>query len=286
MTLDQLGFAALVLCLPLTIVAILAAVRANATPGTRFAIGAVLVLWFGFTWTTRVPGIGPLPGAFFTIMVPVLVGTAWITLSATGRALLREVDVTPLVTLHVTRWAGGMFLLLHAEGRLSNPFAFYAGWGDILAAMTAMPAAWAAYRRVPGWPAWVLAWNVVGTADFLLAIFFGVTSQPGLPFQLFFEPPGAAVLTETPWRFIPAFYVPLFLVVHAAIFAKLIPELRRSPAKRDANLARARRSGRRRRSEPSDSEPRSRSGSMQQELQVSRMRSHITRGSIGGSPRG
>lgn len=118
---------------------------------------------------------------------------------------MREVDVLPLVALHVTRWTGGMFLLLHAEGRLPNPFAFCAGLGDILAAVTAMPAAWAAYRRVPSWAAWVLAWNVVGTADFLLAILFGVSSQPGLPFRLFFEPPVAAVLTETPWRFIPAF---------------------------------------------------------------------------------
>jgi hypothetical protein len=186
------------------------------------------VLWFAFTWTTRVRGIGPVPGALFAIAVPVLAGTLWLTLSIAGRRALAGVDVTPLVALHVTRWAGGMFLLLHAQGRLSDPFAFYAGWGDILAAVTAVPAAVAAYRRSPGWPVWVLAWNVIGFGDFLLAIFFGVTSQPDLPFRLFFEPPGAAVLTEVPWRFIPAFYVPLFLIIHVALFVRLVPMLRPS----------------------------------------------------------
>lgn len=151
--------------------------------------------------------------------------------------MLREVDVLRLVALQVTRLAGGMFLLLYAEGLLPNPFACCAGLGDILAAVTAMPAAWAAYRRVSGWAAWVLAWNVIGTADFLLAILFGVSSQPGLPFRLYFQPPVAAVLTETPWRFIPAFYVPLFLIVHVALFVRLLPELRRSPATREASLA-------------------------------------------------
>jgi hypothetical protein len=68
----------------------------------------------------------------------------------------------------------------------------------------------------------VLAWTVIGFVDFLTAVFLGAASQPGTPIRLFFEAPGTALLGDLPWRFIPAYYVPMFLILHIAIFMRLL----------------------------------------------------------------
>jgi hypothetical protein len=113
--------------------------------------------------------------------------------------------------------------LLALEGRLSNPFAFYAGWGDILAATLAIPAALIAWRAKEGWEKWVLSWNVIGFVDFVSAVSLGTTSATGSPLQLFFEAPGTGILGELPWRFIPSYFVPLYIMIHIALFIRLVP---------------------------------------------------------------
>ncbi|MGL4404595.1 MAG: hypothetical protein ACRCT6_02475, partial [Notoacmeibacter sp.] len=106
---------------------------------------------------------------------------------------------------------------------LSNPFAFYAGWGDILAALLAIPAALIAWRAKEGWERWVLVWNVLGFTDFMFAVSLGVTSTAGSPLQLFFEAPGTGILGDLPWRFIPSYFVPLYIMIHVALFIRLVP---------------------------------------------------------------
>jgi hypothetical protein len=58
-----------------------------------------------------------------------------------------------------------------------------------------------------------LAWYVVGVVDFITAVFLGATSQPGSPIRIFFDAPGTALLGALPRRFIPAYFVPLFLIL-------------------------------------------------------------------------
>ena len=217
--LDALWTAILVGCAPVAIGLILHALPA--TGRQRIAIAIVLTAWFALTTATRIRGIDPVPGAAFSIFVPVLAGTALMVATSGGRALVAGLSLAPIVALHITRFAGGGFLLLHDAGRLSDPFAFYAGWGDVLTAAAAIPTALVVARRREGWRTWLLAWNLLGFADFCSAIFFGVTSQPGSPLRLFFEPPGASVLIELPWRFIPSYFVPLFLLTHVALFLRL-----------------------------------------------------------------
>lgn len=98
-----------------------------------------------------------------------------------------------LVWWHITRVIGGAFILLHAAGRLSNPFAAAAGWGDLLTAFLAIPASIVAYRKSAKREQLVFAWNVIGFIDFVSAVTFGLTSQPGSPLRVFMEPPGAAL---------------------------------------------------------------------------------------------
>jgi hypothetical protein len=208
-------------CGPLAVAAILRALRVE--PRRRLWLGLLLSAWFLLTALTTIPSVGRVPGALFGIVLPVLAASAYLVFSPSARQMIERANVPILVLLHVTRLSGGLFILLAAEGRLSNPFAVIAGWGDIIAAMTALPAAIIAWRARPGWEKWVLVWNVFGVLDFVVAVGLGITSQPGSPLRLFFEEPGTAILGQLPWRFIPSFFVPLYVTIHVALFIRLVP---------------------------------------------------------------
>jgi hypothetical protein len=226
-SLDIIQFAFMFACAPLAITIILIAVPLSQT--MRLAVGLVLAAWFGLTAFTQIPNVGPLPGGLFGIVLPIILVSLFMAFSPVARQTINAMNVPLLVSLHITRLAGGLFILLALEGRLSNPFAFYAGWGDILAATLAIPAALLAWRAKEGWEKWVLAWNVIGFADFMSAVSLGVTSQAGSPLQLFFEAPGTGILGELPWRFIPSYFVPLYIMIHIALFIRLVPAVFGTP---------------------------------------------------------
>ncbi|MGL4405549.1 MAG: hypothetical protein ACRCT6_07300, partial [Notoacmeibacter sp.] len=163
-SLDIIQFVFMWLCAPLAIATILVAVPFSAN--LKWLVGSVLAAWFLLTAATQIPNIGPLPGGLFGIVLPVIVVSFYMALNPAARRIIEQMNVPLLVGLHLTRLAGGLFILLALEGRLSNPFAFYAGWGDILAALLAIPAALIAWRAKEGWERWVLVWNVLGFTDF------------------------------------------------------------------------------------------------------------------------
>jgi hypothetical protein len=221
MTLDALMLAFVLLCGPAGILVIV-----RAFPLGRHSaqwLTAVLTGWLLFTALASVPRLGPLPGALFGILLPVITVAGLIVFLPAMRAIVMQANVPLLVVLHTTRIAGGLFIPLQAAGRLSDPFASIAGWGDLLAATLAVPAAIIAWRARPGWERWVFGWNVIGFLDFISAVTLGVLSQPGSPLRMFFDTPGTALLGELPWRFIPSYFVPLYLMIHIALFVRLWP---------------------------------------------------------------
>jgi hypothetical protein len=225
MNLDLVQSVFMATCAPIALVVILRALPLTLLH--RWVLGLALAVWFLLTALTPLPPVGRLPGALFGIVLPVMAVSAFIIFSPFARRVLADASIPLLVGLHVTRLAGGLFILLAADGRLSNPFAAIAGWGDIIAATLAIPAAIVAWRARPGWERWVLAWNVIGFVDFMSALGLGVASQPGSPLRLFFEEPGTAILGQLPWRFIPSFFVPLYIMIHVALFVRLLPAVLR-----------------------------------------------------------
>jgi hypothetical protein len=223
MELDSVQYAFMFATFPIAILTIILSIDVNAK--ARLAILLVLVAWFAVTAATPLPPLGPLPGALFGIVLPVVLISGLMVFSPGVKAVVVQVNVAALVALHVTRIAGGLFIPLFWEGRLSNPFAYVAGGGDLLAAALAIPAAFVAWQARPGWVKWVLAWNVLGFADFMSAVGLGIASQPGFPLQLLYEHPGTAILGELPWRFIPSYFVPLYTVIHVALFVRLFHQL-------------------------------------------------------------
>lgn len=111
--------------------------------------------------------------------------------------------IVPILLLHSFRHLGLMFL---APGGvypgMPAQFAYPAAYGDLLAGALAMAAI---LTGTPRWLVWVF--NVVGTADLLLAI--TLATIYGAPAFM-----GAAY-----W--IPAFWVPALLVTHYLVFVIL-----------------------------------------------------------------
>jgi hypothetical protein len=67
----------------------------------------------------------------------------------------------------------------------------------------------------------VLAWNILGTLDLVIAVSLGVASAPGSPIQIFGEAIGSVAMWSLPWSNIPTLLVPFYLITHGIIFARL-----------------------------------------------------------------
>ncbi|MEH2542118.1 MULTISPECIES: hypothetical protein [unclassified Bradyrhizobium] len=207
-------------------------VSINALAGTmpistsqRVAVSVGAGLWTGLAAAlaaaNQFRGTSPLgPLMIGAVIALPLVATAVVTaISAPVRASLLGMSMPFLIGLNVWRVAGGFFILLAAEGRLGGPFPYSAGWGDIITGVLALPVAWLALRGQG--KALVWAWNAFGMLDLIVAIALGVISANGSPLQVIHAGPGSEAVQMLPWSLIPTVLVPMFLIVHAVVFAQL-----------------------------------------------------------------
>ena len=162
--------------------------------------------------------------------ISVMMVAAWLVLIALRRVgdhfgLLRRVwhaiPLPVLIGVNAVRVLGIVMVLWHEAGRLSAPFAPIAGWGDVLIGLTAIPVALAVRAAAPGWRPAALLWNALGLLDLVAAIALGLTSAEGTPLRIFFGEPGTGLMGELPLVLIPAYLVPLLIVTHLAVFARL-----------------------------------------------------------------
>jgi hypothetical protein len=155
--------------------------------------------------------------AFLVLLIAGL--AAWFG-SRGFRAAFHSVPLAGLVGINAFRIAAILFLVLHSSGRLANPFAAFAGWGDIITGLAAIPLAFMAssgkVSRVL-----LIVWNAFGALDLLDAVALGALSAPGAPFRVFTEAPGTFAMSTFPYVVVPAMLVPLYLLTHLEIGARL-----------------------------------------------------------------
>ena len=200
---------------------------ARSSRGTKLA-GFVLA----GLWTTLIVGIGavggfgpgvigPLPTPVIAFAMLLIAGLAAWFGSRAFRSGFHSVPLAALIGVNAFRSLGLFFLLLHDRGRLANPFAACAGWGDIITGVAAIPLAFtlAAGGRVPR--GLLIGWNLFGALDLLNAVAMGGMSAPGTPFQVFTEAPGTLAMGMLPWVTVPAILVPVYLITHLEIGARL-----------------------------------------------------------------
>lgn len=180
----------------------------------------VLAFWFAAAWVLGESGsLAALePRAPQAILIAL---TALLLLNSVVlpgfRGWLASLDLRRLVALHLGRFVGIYFLILHGRGLLPYDFAVKGGWGDIAVAVGAV-----ALLVVPGLIARrgvVLAWNAVGLADIL----FVVATAARLAAA---DPSSMRALLRLPLSLLPTFYVPLVIATHLWIFWRVW----RSPA--------------------------------------------------------
>jgi hypothetical protein len=207
-------------------------------PEVKLTAFAVAAIWTGGIVTIGALGgfapgaIGPVPTPVLGFSALMLAGVlAWLLWPAYRHALL-SVPLHALIGINGFRIGGVFFLLLFANGRLPAAFAQSAGWGDILTGFAAIPLAVRAARGA-GSRRIVAAWNAFGALDLLVAIALAFLSAPGTPYRVFMDAPGTTVMTTLPWIAVATLLVPLYLLTHFTIGARLLRAETAAPAQQE-----------------------------------------------------
>ena len=138
------------------------------------------------------------------------------------REWLLKLDLRYIIGLHLVRFVGIYFLVLHARGQLPAEFAVPAGWGDIIVALGALALLVIPNTAKARFP--VLAWSIVG----LLDILYVVKTAAGL---IITNPESLSVMTRLPLSLLPTMIVPLVIFTHVVFLARLVrkPEMVQNP---------------------------------------------------------
>lgn len=197
------------------------------TLAPRLALAAVAGAWIGlashlgatgklaFSPGQPVPLIGVLAAA------PLVLTGALAFALPKMRAGLLAIPLPVLVGLNSLRILGLLFILLAASGRLSGPFPFVAGFGDMITGAWALQLALRIARSQPYSPATLRRWNAFGALDLVVAIALGLTSAAGSPLRLIDSGAGSEAMQHLPFSLVPSVLVPFYLITHGVIAAKL-----------------------------------------------------------------
>jgi hypothetical protein len=181
-------------------------------------VWATLGSWFVAVFTVgaadgfvRPAGQPPLP-ILLSSMLPLAAFLAAYFGSSRFRALVLSADLRLLSAAQAWRAGGLIFLAFYAYDLLPGLFAWPAGLGDIAIGLTA-PWIAAALTRDSRYAAEgrFAAWNVFGILDLVVAVGTGTLSSGIVP--------GLTDVRSTPMSYmplvlIPAFLVPLFVMLH------------------------------------------------------------------------
>jgi hypothetical protein len=196
------------------------------TPARRLSLGALAGGWVGLasylgaTGRLTFASEQPVPLVAVLCALPLItVGLLALT-SAGARAALLAIPQQVLIGVNSLRLFGVLFLLLAVSGRLSGPFPYFAGLGDMLTGAIALPLALSV--RSGRWsPAAIRRWNVFGALDLVVAIALGLTSASGSPLHLIHAGVGSQAVQFLPYCLIPTVLVPFYMLTHGIIAAQL-----------------------------------------------------------------
>jgi hypothetical protein len=203
--------------------------RTALTPAQRRATWlAVMIpdtLWFAAAWSAAikgafVTGVSALPALPLAIFLPVIVGVPLLLSSGRIGQVLDAIPPAWLVGLQVYRVFGGWFLVAFLRGTAPGVFALPAGVGDVLTGLLALPAAMAVATGTPRGRREAMWWNILGLADFTVAITLGMIVTPG-PTQLIVPHVAAFNAGTYPEVLTPAFVVPSSILLHVLSLRQL-----------------------------------------------------------------
>lgn len=196
-------------------------------------VAVALAVWFAIDFGLAQAGVfdlnafaGPqsqplIPKIAIGISSPFLAGLAIILTSRRLDEVLARIPQSWIVGVQLYRTGGGIFLYLYAYALLPGAFALPAGIGDVLVGIAALPVAYAVARGYAGARGLVIAWNIAGTGDLVVAVATGFTSSPGRYQLLAFEAPNT-LIGAYPLVMIPLFVVPLSILLHVVSLRRVL----------------------------------------------------------------
>ena len=141
------------------------------------------------------------------------------TRTQTGRAVVAQLDQGLLVAFQIPRVMGAIFLVGWAAGIIPWQFALLAGLGDIWAGIEGYRAWRACADDAADAKAKVLRANIVGLADFVVAVLTGIATSDGFAHLMAHETPN--IINLHPLAMFPGYFVAIFLAFHFVSLSKL-----------------------------------------------------------------
>lgn len=203
--------------------------QTSLTPGQRRATWLAIMipdtLWFAFAWSAAIngvfhPGTTPLPLLPAAILLPVIIGAPLLLFSKRVGQVLDAMPESWLVALQLYRVFGSWALAAWLRGALPGVFALPAGIGDVLTGLFALPVAIAVATGTAEGRRAATLWNILGLADFAVAITMGMITSPG-PMQLIVPDVQSIGAGDYPGVLTPAFVVPGSILLHALSLRQL-----------------------------------------------------------------
>ena len=161
-----------------------------------------------------------IPIILFGLLIPLVAAAVALWLSGNFANLVTAIPLPWIVAAQIYRVAGGIFLVLWADGRLPWQFALPAGIGDVTTGSFAVIVAALLARKAAGARRAVYAWCIFGIADLVVAVAMGAMTSPGRPHLLALEAPNL-LISSYPLVMIPTFAVPLALMLHGLVLWRL-----------------------------------------------------------------
>ncbi|UPT66569.1 MAG: hypothetical protein M0D57_19300 [Sphingobacteriales bacterium JAD_PAG50586_3] len=133
------------------------------------------------------------------------------------KTILANSAIEDIVKLHIFRLIGVFFILLAIHNALPKPFAFIAGIGDMLTAISSVYVAKAIKNKKSYAKKLTYWWNIFGAVDILFtAIAANVLTKMSIDTGVM----GVDTLAVFPFCIIPAFAPPIILFLHLGYFQK------------------------------------------------------------------
>lgn len=185
----------------------------------------VIAVWLVTTAALAISGItqrvDTLPPGGFAALGPAVVVVALVLLVLSRPQFQGVLDAMPMTFVllaQVFRVPVEIVLALLSEAGLLPRLLSYHGTNfDILTGLTAPLAAWAAHRR---FDRMVLVWNLLGTALVLNVVGTSILTFSGPTNVIKVSPPADFAMTF-PMVWLPAFLVPLAILLHGISLLKL-----------------------------------------------------------------
>ena len=161
-----------------------------------------------------------MPTVLLGLLIPLIIAAIGLSLSGSIASLASAIPLAGIVAAQAYRVAGGIFLVLWADGRLPWQFALPAGIGDVMTGGFAILVALLLAQKAAGARRSAYTWCLFGIADLVVAVTMGAMTSPGPAHLLALDAPNL-LISSYPLVMVPTFAVPLALMLHGLVLWQL-----------------------------------------------------------------